>query len=347
MLILIKKEKEIKKYVNIFREEIKKSFGKSSLRNFSFPGGGKDEVNYYYAKKQFGIVSIGIPKREWNDRYVHLINTEPLDMKSITPDVEMNFPFTYNKNTAGCIVKDTSSEKVLICHRGKVNAYKGMIPLEVSKKYFKNNLIKVLDDGEEIEVIPITQIGSPEFLYDIYNFTKKVLQLKKLYKGKKNIIPNATVTNISWWENDEFEGIIEKKKMNHKVSYEYLHGEIRNSLFRELKEKFKDTKFSIKGNNNVDVAILDGENLKSIFEVKTSESFSEQLYKAIGQLFCYSHHYSNKQKNSPKLFLVLPNNCLTEVNRKIMEKLNINIILYKEGTFVLPNGKELKNDVLV
>lgn len=347
MLVLIKKEKEIKKYINVFREEISKTFGKSSLRNFSFPGGDKAEVNYYYSEKKYGIISVGIPKEEWHNRYVHLVNINPSDMKSITPDVELNFPFTYNKNTAGCIVKDTNSEKVLICHRGKVNAYKGMIPLEVSKKYFKNNLIQVFDDGEEVEVIPITQVGSPEFLYDIYNFTKKVLKLKKLYKDKKSIIPNATDTNISWWENDEFEGIIEKKKMNHKVSYEYLHGEIRNSLFRELKEKFKDTNFSIKGNNNVDVAILEGKNLKSIFEVKTSESFSEQLYKAIGQLFCYSHHYSNKQKNSPKLFLVLPNNCLTEVNRKIMEKLNINIILYKEGTFVLPNGKELKNDVLV
>jgi len=347
MLVIIENKKEIKKYVDLFRINIKKRFGKPSLKKFTFPGGGSDEVNFYHIKKESRDISIGIPKTDWNNRFVHLVNIQLTEDKNITPDVEINFPFTYNKNTAGCLVKDTKSENILLCHRGKFNAYKGMIPLDVSKKFFKSNLVKVFDGEKEIELISITQLDSSEFIYDIYNFTDKVLKLKKIYKSKKDMKTSIKIEKENWWDSDEFEGIVEKTTSSSKIEYSYLHGEIQNCLFDLLKEKFTKTNFSVKSNKNVDLAILEGNKLKSIFEVKTSGSFSNQLYKAIGQLFCYSFYYSSKQNSSPKLFLVIPNDCYDEKNKNIMEKLNISIILYREGKFFLPDGQELNNALLV
>ena len=77
----------------------------------------------------------------------------------------------------------------------------------------------------------------------------------------------------------------------------------------------------------------------AIFEVKTSHSLSEQLYKGIGQLLSYKHRFGNAET---KLFLVVP---FININKTklilLLEDLGIYLIESKESEFFLPNGVNL------
>jgi hypothetical protein len=87
------------------------------------------------------------------------------------------------------------------------------------------------------------------------------------------------------------------------------------------------------------MAIIEKNIARAIFEVKTSCSLSEQIYKGIGQLVSYKYFFGNSKT---ELFLVIP---FAKNNKNqlpaLMNNLGIHLIESKKSGFFLPNCEKL------
>jgi hypothetical protein len=99
--------------------------------------------------------------------------------------------------------------------------------------------------------------------------------------------------------------------------------------------------FAVKRNKRIDLAILKKGMPLAIFEVKTSNSLSKQLYAGIGQLFYYREKYGGPQT---KLFLVLPSVAVKGgfPHRKFFDTLNIVVLSGEGGAFRSLSGRTLR-----
>jgi hypothetical protein len=197
------------------------------------------------------------------------------------------------------------------------NAYRGRIKEEDALEYVGNRAVVLQADKGERRALPVVALDSPNFIDDLEGFVERVLALKEYFKtgletGDTTRLTRSESRAQMWPWNDtaEFEGI---KSLDARgpVSYEYLHGPLCNRLSTALRAWTRD-RFDVRSTKNIDSAIVgSGGIARAIFEVKTSGSLSEQLYKAVGQLL----HYSWKRGNEDTLLcLILPGEVKAEAS---------------------------------
>ena len=334
MAQVIEQEKSIRRAIKNFRKIIKDASFESEVLQWAFPNGVKADLETYKLNTRHGTLGVGIPKSQWNTRVPHLF-TLSLDATTISPDVEINIPLSLARNVSGVYVKNGND--IWLCSRGMFTAYRGKIKREITFSYFNKWLLTVKDADRTASIIPIAALSSPDIANQIANFVISVNKLKERYKKSEN--GGASVITTDWNNSLEFEGIKTKSSAKADAEYDYLHGPLCNELQRQLEQINLNSNRAVAKNKNIDVAIIENDKAVAIFEVKTSFSLSEQLYKGIGQLLSYRHYYGTPET---ELFLVIPS---VKHNKKklttLMHELGIHLIESTKNGFLLSNGSEL------
>ncbi len=335
MAQIIEQEKSIQTAIRKFRKLIKDTSFENEKLQWAFPNGEKVYLNTYKLETSHGVLGVGIPEHQWNNRVPHLF-TLSLEASVISPDVEINIPLTLDRKVSGVYVKN--EKDIWLCSRGAFTAYRGKIKKDITFSYFNKWLLDVKDGDKLSSIIPIAALTSPDISNQIANFVSSVNDLKQKYKNTDNI--DSTSISPSWNNSLEFEGKKTKNNTDSVTNYEYLHGPICNDLQRYLEILTSNTKYCVAKNKNIDMAILKNNKPIAIFEVKTSNSLSEQLYKGIGQLVSYRHFYGHPET---KLLMVIPydENHKNDKLVSLIDDLGIYLVESKEGGFIMPDGDDL------
>ena len=332
-------EREIKDAIKLFRKKIQTELSGPIERDFAFPGGGTTKGKEYHAPTKYGKLTVSFPNDySWNNnRIPHLLNLNPPNGKH-SPDVELNIALKLNRNISGCFVK--KDNELWVCSRGQFTSYKSAIKKVDAFSHFQKWIITVEDDKKESDIIPIAALSYPSVGDQLANFVNQVKILKQNHK--ENRVFEYENVNKKWIEFAEYEGRISKNNKSRKIEYEYLHGPICNLLIDYLKQQshnFHD--FEVKSNKHVDAALISRDKAKAIFEVKTSDNLSEQIYKAIGQLFSYRIIYNSPES---QLFLIVPKlDKNDKLITKILEPLGIHIFYQENDEFKNQNDEILSN----
>ncbi len=335
MAQIIEHEKSVRSAIRKFRRIIKDASFAKEVIQWVFPNGAKDNLETYKLNTRHGTLGVGIPKGQWNTRVPHLF-TLSLDSSIVSPDVEINIPLSLDRRISGVYVKTGSD--IWLCSRGMFTSYRGKIKRDLTFSYFYKWLLDVKDGDKTALIIPVAALTSPDIANQIAEFVLSVNELKEKYKNAGN--DKALHVNTVWNKGLEYEGKKTKNSIGAETEYDYLHGPVCNELQRQLDKIDIKTGRSVVNNKNIDLAIIENNKAIAIFEVKTSCSLSEQLYKGIGQLVSYRYYYGSRDT---KLFLVVPS---LKSNKKnlvsLMDELGIYLVENKRNGFFLSCGGELK-----
>lgn len=327
---------EITFAIKSFRKMIKEKFKGPLISHRTFPQGERVKVEEYWADTKYGKLAIALPLEDWDNRVPHLITLGSSD--ATAPDVELNIPLGLDRRVSGVYVK--INEDIWLCSRGSFTSYRSAIKKDLALSHFTKWLITVQDVDRDTDVIPIGAISSPYIVNQILEFVQHVKKLKQIHK---NDIDTTEVTDNKWREPGEFEGDIDRQNRASHITYEYLHGPICNTLTEYLKnsKEINNLLYRIKSNRKIDAALVNNkEKAVIIFEIKTSPSFSEQLYKGIGQLFAYRAEYGNE---TTSLFMILPEDS-TDISKKLeslLSAMGIYLYIAREDSFVNLKGEPL------
>lgn len=330
---------EVNEGLSKLREYLKNGLGNQVMQMWNFPGGGGERLRTWYRKGSDPLtVAIGSNKI-WKTRTPILISRKPL--KSVmTPDVEVNIPTANgnpNRSVNGCFCIAGPGSFVL-CHRGNgFTIAKSRISKDRVHEYFQKWLVKIQDSEVESWMIPVGPVNS-DIVDQLSMFTDEVLSLKERWSGQGR---GANVVD-SWRDKLHFPKKIERIVTASRTSREYRHGPIQTALKRKLLEVLDRSRCRVVLNNQVDLGILQGEKLVSIFEIKTD--LGDQLYTGIGQLIVYRHYFGSTKT---RLFLVVPvdvrkSGDFSEVGT-LLGKMGINCLVRDGNKIYQVNGRSLVN----
>ncbi|WP_248487907.1 hypothetical protein [Pseudomonas sp. CYM-20-01] len=268
---------------------------------------------------------------------------------TLSPDAEINIPNGINRKVSGVLVSAPDGE-TLIGHRGTFTAFRGRVPRADAFKHFQDWLMEVDDDGRPADVIAVSSTNSPSIANDIAEFLFKVKQLKEQRKaeleddaeGSSEALDDEDESDAKWRGREEFEGTKSYTRSQDTCEYQYLHGPLCNALHRKLDELVEGHSELKVGKHQVDLALVDKatDKAKVIFEVKTSDSMSAQLYTAFGQLAYYRHRFGSAET---KLFLVLPASIASDfAAAEFFAQANIQVLFGEAGIFENSEGESLK-----
>lgn len=307
-------EKEIRAAAARLRYEIEKSSYRHWEVTWGFPNGHRHSRDTCVLRGPKHDIYIGFGALE-EDTIAHAIKlvehgSDPTD--AFHPNVEVNISAIGRRGTAGVLAADENN--VWLCHSAMFNVFRTRIAREKSLTFFRDFVVPILDDDATREIIPVVVLDSPTFVADLEAFVLRVLDLKEHFKAgdvisspseaeSANSRSHVDVDPWRWNDGDEFEGTKTIATRN-SVTYEYLHGPVcnrlKNALLDWVSGKELADKLTIRRTVNIDAAIVGANNrARVIFEVKTSSSLGDQLYKAIGQLFHYRHKRGDVDVSSP------------------------------------------------
>lgn len=281
------------------------------------PSGRRDEFVTFVLRARSHDIYVGIGDGIARPgAYAHLFRLTEHDAEptpAFSPDAEVNVSMAGGNGVGGLFATD--GERLFLCRRAMFNAYRGRIKEEDALEYVGNSAVVLQAQKGERRVLPVVALGSPNFVYELEDFVEQVLSLKEYFKmrlGTAGITGPAQSERSaelwSWNDTAEFEGV-KSLDAREPVSYDYLHGPLCNRLSTALRGWTRG-RFDVRSTKNIDSALVGTDGIaRAIFEVKTSGSLSEQLYKAVGQLL----HYRWKRGNEDTLLcLVLPGEVISE-----------------------------------
>ena len=294
---------------------LKRELGKPLMQMW----GVGEKIQTWYRKGNDPLaVAIG-PKESWGNRTPILISRKDPD-RVMTPDVEINIPEANgspNRTVNGCFCV-TSHGSFILCHRGNgFTVTGGRISKEKIHQHFKKWLVKSHDSELETSMIPVGPVNS-DIADQFSMFTDEVLRLKETLSQK-----SGGQTTQKWRDTLRFPKRIERIITASSTSREYRHGPIQAVLKRKLLEVLNLKRCRVVLNNQVDLGILQGDKLVSVFEVKTD--LGDQLYTGIGQLIVYRHYFGNSET---RLFLVVPE----DVRKSGSSRVTVGPVLHSELT---------------
>lgn len=330
---------EVNEGLSRLHQCLKNELGNPVMQMWNFPGGGGEKLPTWYRKGSDPLaVAIGF-KESWKTRTPILISRK--NTKSVmTPDVEINIPKANgspSRAVNGCFCVAGHGSFVL-CHRGNgFTIAKSRISKDRVHEHFRKWLVKIQDSELETWMIPVGPVNS-DIVDQLSMFTDEVLGLKESWT------PKSRQANIAqkWRDKLRFPKKIERIVTASSTSREYRHGPIQAALKRKLLEVLDLSRCRVVLNNQVDLGILQGGKLVSVFEVKTD--LGDQLYTGIGQLIAYRHYFGSAET---RLFLVVPvdvrkNGDLSEVGA-LLGKMGINCLVRDGNAIYQFNGRSLVN----
>lgn len=319
MLFAVTEKKEIEKCQKTLVKNFKSEFPniKQSIVGYS---GGSFETDLICNKKGNWFSSqyfegSAIP------RYWNAFGTKILEGKSQNIVVEINPPLEgYSRLVSGLFAKDEASGEYFILHRGKIGGGRKGIGKEAFSNWYRGEWVDVLlPDGAIDELILVARLNSENFSKQVMSFVIEVEEFKK--EVTSGHLSRQAPKSFSDVFSPEFHGK-KKGKRSSRFEYESFHGLVVNQLEIHVREEIGTGKFNIFNTRNIDLAVSQGNSLKSVYEVKSSAN-SQSIYTAIGQLFCHSYGHPGA-----KMVLVIPDGELNDESRRIVIGLGISIKTY-------------------
>lgn len=310
MLSQIVDTRELEASLKKLRSELRRYAYREQNVVWGFPSGAREEFSTFVLRARSHDIYVGIGDGTGRPgTYSHLFrlvehNAGPTS--AFSPDLEVNISLTGSKGSGGLFAIE--GERLVLCRRAMFNAYRGRIKEEDALQFFGDHAVPVQSGNRERRVLPVVALDSANFVYELEDFVERVLLFKDYSKtdpvtaGTKRPQPNSSAIIWPWNDSVEFEGV-KSLEARAPVSYEYLHGPLCNRLSTALRT-WAGERFDVRSTRNIDSAIVAHDGIaRVIFEVKTSGSLSDQLYKAVGQLL----HYRWKRGDEQTLLsLVLP-----------------------------------------
>lgn len=339
---------DVTKGFDMLRRSLRAGLGEPEDIPWSFPGHGTSDsaLPTWSEETPHGHLTVGVgAEGDWGSRTPILIALDAA-YDRISPVVEVNVPATDDepdRRVGGCFMRD-ANKRWWLCHRGSVFTASGTrIPREAIHRHFQKWLVEA-DDGERrTDVIPIARLDEGEFAIGLRRFAEAVGRLKEAW-GNHDGNDNRVDRDLGWRDDINFPDEIERATADQKVSFEYRHGPIQQTLQNYLRDALAKG-FRVALNTRLDLAILKKDAVVAIFEVKTG--LGSQLYAGIGQLFVYRQVFAPGK--SPPLFLVVPGDVgadtVIHATAAILEPIGITLVLQRDDEFVLRDGRDLR-DVL-
>lgn len=337
----------LRKGIRSFQKALIDQAEPRGTKEWAFPSGDKAPCRTYALETDLGEMLFAVPP-PWDGRQAHLFKLG-YERGTLSPDAEINIPDGLNRSVSGLLVAAPQGE-TLVCHRGTFTAFRGRVPRRYAFEHFHDWLMEVDDDGKTADVIAVSSTNSPSIANDIAEFLFKVKRLKEQRKaeleddaeGSGEALDDEDESDAKWRGQEEFEGTKSYTRSQDTCEYQYLHGPLCNALHRKLDE-FVEGHSELKvGKHQVDLALVDKatDKAKVIFEVKTSDSMSAQLYTAFGQLAYYRHRFGSAET---KLFLVLPASTASDfAAAEFFAQANIQVLFGEAGIFENSEGESLE-----
>ncbi|ASL73246.1 hypothetical protein G7939_00955 [Ralstonia solanacearum] len=264
---------------------------------WGFPNGSRAGLATVVLRAKLHDIYVGMDdERIRAGSYVHLFRlveqgAEPTP--NFSPNAEINVSMTGSRAVGGHFA--VNGEQRVLCRRPMFNSYRGRIKEEDALEFFGDYAVPILVGKRERKTLPVIALGTRTFVDDIESFVLRVIALKDHFKAEEGNVEakdggpvqgSGTENLWAWNDSAEFEGT---KSLDARAAttYEYLHGPLCNR-FKGTLETWAKGRFDVRSTKNIDAALVRKSGVaRAIFEVKTSGSLSDQLYKAVGQLLYY------------------------------------------------------------
>ena len=177
MFNLITNDQEIQTAIEKFQKRIKELAIESKTQEWVFPSGGQASYQTYTLNIKKGKIKVAFAG-DWGSREAHLFTIET-DEPKLTPNLEINIPYSSNANVAGVFLQE--NDRLALAHRGIINAFRGRIPKEITMEQFKD---KVVSTASSSNVIFISYLDADDSIDKIASFVSSVSDFKEQYKNK-------------------------------------------------------------------------------------------------------------------------------------------------------------------
>lgn len=292
----------------MFIDNINKCFNQKIKCWVGYPGGSfEDNVSY---SKEFNLwlSKQKLDTRLWNGFGIG----KPIEGKNNSLVGEINFPHeNIDRAIAGAFGKDLEGN-IFILHRGRIGGGKKGVGKQAFIDNYRGEFITALDYDKETNFILIGELNSKYFPNQVANF---IYEIKRFKKNINHQQPDFNFNDFSYTEQSSGESQGNNTK---EFTQNRIHGVVVNALAKELRVN----NFNVANNRNIDLFIHNENEIKTLFEIKTSCT-TQDIYSAIGQVIIYSIPISN----IIKLVIVLPEKLNTLVENKLL-KLGIDILYY-------------------
>lgn len=293
---------------------------RAALRNHAYreqkvvwgtPSGRRDEFETFVLRARSHDIYVGIGDGIARPgTYSHLFrlvehHAEPTP--AFSPEAEVNVSMTGGQAVGGLFAKE--GERLFLCRWPTFTIYRGRIKEKDALDFLGDHAVPIQAGKRLRKVLPVVALDSPTFVDDLEDFIQRVISVRNYFRMDVDAANATGLTRTAnpsdmwpWNDSAEFEGT---KSLDARapVSYEYLHGPLCNRFSAALRAWARE-RFDVRSTKNIDSALVGkGGIARAIFEVKTSGSLSDQLYKAVGQL----QHYRWKRGDENTLLgVVLP-----------------------------------------
>lgn len=339
MFIELTDTKEIKRTQDEMAAKLKKQFPHEQERVIGWPSG------HFTAQVRFAGKS-GADSCWWytglSDDKQTVFNLfgrgNPNDSKLLLIDLQFNFPIeSFSRMQGGVFVRDVSSGKRLLGHRGIVTRGKSRVPRELLLQEADLTPLTIASEKSpnEVEVLLVAPIDDTNLGKQISDFAIEVRRaaylvmsdnLNSITSKSKSVNPTPTAKKspldvaLSGYY-DEFVGktIIRRAAQ---VTMNCRHG----SVVKTLREKLKAIGAQYKS-VAMDL-VVETKNEVLLFEVKTG-SDSQSIYTGIGQLYFHAAALARKFPEKQVVrHLVIPFAPAAANREKVCKELGIKIVTF-------------------
>jgi len=308
MVKVIEDRVEIESLYQLFERRIREFFTEIVHCRVGYPGGSvMTDVNYSPTLNLW-VAEQRHPTRFWNGFGIG----RPIYTNSNSLVGEINFPYAdIKRGIAGAFAKENGG--TLVLHRGTIGGGKRGIGKTLFLKNFRGDFVTALDGNRETEFCLIGEINSPHFPDQVAAFISEIRRIKNL---DLSILEHFEYLN-NFEFTDEHSGITALEGSRNTL-INRTHGIIVNRLASELERGG----LSVANDRNRDLFIYNGNNITTLFEIKTTSS-TQAIYAAVGQLLIYSIPIIGRVT----LVVVLPKQLDERVEQRLSE-LGIQILYY-------------------
>ena len=310
MVSIVTDEKQITKYQKAFIQKLRSICLQKIEIIVGYQGFSEPVTAFYSSKYNFWYSSQKSTNKYWNAFGIGIPNAN--SSNSIT--VEINPPFSGINRNIGGVFGQTNKGEILVLHRGKIGGgRKGIGKQLFIDQHRGDDFITVDDNGVENKLFLIGAISSKFFPRQLSNFISSVGRIK--ITSTKDLPDFSKLNNFKFSYEPFGTNEVKRKGIS---TIERIHGIVVNSLADQLEKKG----LTIGKDSNRDLFIYHRQKIVTLFEIKTDSS-SQSLYSAVGQLLIYSIPITTKLK----MVMVIPDK-LTDAVTNRLTKLGIEILYY-------------------
>ena len=313
MITIITDKSEVNRLLNRFHRRLDKYLTESVRCWVGYPSGSFEDVVRYSPELNIWKSHNDSNQEDkfWNGFGIG----RPVEGKGHSLVGEINFPHEGIKRAIAGAFGIGENGKILVLHRGKIGGGKKGVGKSLFVDNFRGEFVYAIDNDRETRFCLVGELNSEYFPQQVSSFIHEIQRVKRLLDvGLDHSFDNL----LNFIYTAEHSGVSVSER-NEPVVINRTHGIIANALAAELSRRGHQ----VSNDQNRDLYIHNGNQITTLFEIKTSSS-TQNLYAAIGQLLLYSIPI----RNPVQLIAVLPNQLATQVVNRFAE-LGIKILYYQ------------------